>query len=323
MAVACGGSQPPGEGSLSPPQPAASAAPSAPAAASTQPPTAQPEASAAKPPAPVPVVRYTEGLATPESVLYDDASDRYLVSNINGKPLDKDGNGYVAELSPDGKITKGKFIAGGVNKVKLDAPKGLGIAAGLLYVADISVVRKFDVKTGAPKGEVPIPGATFLNDIAVGPDGRVFVSDSGLKAGKDGLESSGTDAVYVIDKGKVKTVAKTKELGSPNGVTWTDQGLLVVTYGSDEVYRLTDQGKREQITKLPTGGLDGIFWSGDALYISSWKGEAVYRGTLGGKFEVAVPGLKAPADIGFDSKRKRLLVPRFMDNLVEVYDIAK
>jgi sugar lactone lactonase YvrE len=316
VAVACGGSQTPAEGSLSPPQPAPTA--SAQPVQSAAPAAPQPE-----PAAPAPVLRYAEGLATPESVLYDEPGDRYLVSNINGKPLDKDDNGYIAELSPDGKVTKGKFIAAGANKVKLDAPKGLGIAAGVLYVADITVVRKFDATSGAPKGEVPIAGATFLNDVAVAPDGRVFVSDSGLKAGKDGFEPTGTDAVYVIEKGKVKTLAKSKELGSPNGITWTDQGLLVVTFGTDEVYRLDKQGKREQITKLPTGSLDGIFASGNTLFISSWNGEAVYRGTLGGKFEVAVANLKAPADIGFDSKRKRLLVPRFMDNVVEVYDIAK
>ena len=83
-----------------------------------------------KPAAPTPVVRYAEGLSTPESVLYDEAGDRYLVSNINGKPGDVDNNGFISELSPEGRVTKPKFIAGGVAKVKLDAPKGLGIARG-------------------------------------------------------------------------------------------------------------------------------------------------------------------------------------------------
>ena len=48
---------------------------------------------------------------------------------------------------------------------------------GTLYVADLDTVRMFDAKTGAAKGEVKIPGATFLNDIAT--DGKVvYVSDS-------------------------------------------------------------------------------------------------------------------------------------------------
>jgi hypothetical protein len=198
----------------------------------------------------------------------------------------------------------------------------MGIHGGILYVADITVVRKFDAKTGAPKGDIPIKGATFLNDITVSSDGKVYVSDTGVKAGAEGLEPDGSDAVYVIDKaGKVKPVVKSKELGNPNGLLATDKGLWVVTFGSGELYRLDDKGKREDITKLPEGMLDGIVMVGDSLLISSWKAMSVYRGKPNEKFEAVLTGLKAPADIGYDTKRHRVLVPRFMDNAVEVYEL--
>ncbi|MEI9939804.1 MAG: hypothetical protein WDO69_21500 [Pseudomonadota bacterium] len=274
-----------------------------------------------KPAAPTPVFRITGGIATPESVLYDEVNDRYLVSNINGKPDGADNNGYISELSPDGKVLKEKFIAGGVGKVKLDAPKGSGISGGVLYVADISVVRLFDLKTGTPKGEIAVPGATFLNDIAVAKDGRVFVSDTGVKAGAEGFEPTGSDAVYVIEKGKLKTIAKGKDLAGPNGLVAVANGVLVNTLLADEVYRLDEKGLKQDVTKIPTPGLDGMALIGDVLLVSSWKGSAIYRGSLGGKFEVAFAGLSAPADFGFDSKRKRVLVPRFMDNAVEIYDL--
>ena len=273
------------------------------------------------PPAPTPLFRVSEGIRTPESVLYDEANDRYLVSNIDGTPDQHDGNGYISEVSPDGKLLKEKFIAGGVGKVKLDAPKGTGISAGVLYVADIDVVRLFDLKSGAPKNDIPVPGATFLNDIAVAKDGRVFVSDSGLKTGANGFEPTGTDAVYEISKGKLKTLAKGKDLGGPNGLLAVDNGLLVVTFNAAELYRLDDQGAKQQVTKLPEGGLDGIAQSGDALLISSWKSSTVYRGTLGGSFVPALTGMKGAADITFDSKRRHVLVPRFLDNAVEAYDL--
>lgn len=266
-------------------------------------------------------MRFTEGLSTPESVLYDSANDRYLVSNINGGPLEADNNGYIAELSPDGKVTQAKFIAGGVKNVKLDAPKGLGIAKGTLYVSDITVVRKFDAKTGAPQGDIKIPNATFLNDIAVSADDKIYVSDSGLKVGSQGLESNGGDGVYVIEKGKVRAIARTKELAGPNGLAVVGHDLVVVTFGSDEVYKLSDKGQKLDVTKLPAGGLDGVVPLGDELLISSWKASSVFRGKLGGKFEVAIPGLKSPADIGYDTKRKRLLVPHFTENSVEVFDL--
>jgi sugar lactone lactonase YvrE len=289
-------------------------APPAPAAATTP-----PEAKPAAPEAPKPAVRYT-GLSTPESVLYDDTADRYLVSNINGSPGAADGNGFISVLSPDGQVTNAKWIAGGTNKAKLDAPKGMAIAQGVLYVADLTTVRKFDAKTGAPKGDIPIAGATFLNDVAAGPDGKIYVTDSGIKVTETGMEPTGTDAVYVIDKGKVKPVAKSKELGGPNGVVATDKGPLVVSFGG-ELYRLDKDGKRTDVTKLPEGGLDGLVLVGDTVYASSWKGAGVYKGKVGGSFELALPNLKGPADIGFDKKRNRLLVPRLTEDAVEVYEV--
>jgi sugar lactone lactonase YvrE len=259
-------------------------------------------------------------MATPESVLYDEAGDRYLVSNIQGKPLDADGNGFISELSPDGKVTKLKWIEGSA-KVKLDAPKGMALVRGTLYVADIDTVRMFDAKSGAAKGALKIEGATFLNDVAAAPDGRVFVTDSGLKAGAADFEPTGTDAVYVIEKGKAKALAKSTELSRPNGILFTDKGLLVNTFGAAEIFRLDDKGQKQDITKTPNGGLDGLVAAGDSLLASSWGASAIYRGKLGGAFEPVLQSLKAPADIGWDGKRSRVLVPRFLEGVVEAYEL--
>jgi sugar lactone lactonase YvrE len=316
--MGCGGSQLPPEPAAAPAPPAE--LPPAPVQTETAPAAGAQESAApaaAILSAPAPVVRFAQGIATPECVLYDAAADRYLVSNINGKPLDVDNNGYIAELTPDGAVSKEKFIAGGVNKVKLDAPKGLGISKGVLYVTDITVVRKFDAKTGAPKGEIAFPGATFLNDIAVAADGRVFVSDSDRAT--VGEPAAGSDAVYVLEKDKPKVIAKGPELSGPNGLVWTEQGLFVNTNRTNEIFELDEKGARSDITKIPEGGLDGLVAVGDSFLVSSWKGSAVYRGKLNGKFEPVLTGLSGAADIGFDSKRNRVLVPRFLDNAVEVY----
>lgn len=316
------------------PQPAAQPVPSETASAALPPAPIQTTAAAPAAPAPVeakapeeppppkPLFRITEGVSTPESVLWDEAGDRYLVSNINGKPADADNNGFILELSPEGKVTKEKFIAGGVNNAKLDAPKGSGISGGVLYVADITVVRKFDAKTGAAKGDIAIPGSSFLNDIAVAKDGRVFVSDSGVNGSFEPTGAGG--AVHVIDKaGKVKTLGKSTELNGANGLLWREKekDLLVVSMMSNELYKLDEKGARKDVTQLPDGMLDGIVAVGEDLLVSSWKGSAVYRGKLGQKFERLFAGLKGPADIGYDAKRGRLLVPRFTENAVEVYEV--
>ncbi len=273
-----------------------------------------------KPAVPTPVVKYT-GLSTPESVLYDADADRYLVSNINGGPTDKDNNGFISVLSPEGGVTTLKWIEGGKNKVKLDGPKGLALVNGVLYAADITVVRTFDAKTGAPKGDIPIAGSTFLNDLASSPDGKVFVSDSGIKTGAKGFEPTGTDAVYVIEKRKVKAIAKGTDLGAPNGLLAVDNGVVVVTFGSGEVYRLDDKGHKVDVSKPPAGALDGVVSLGDSLLVSSWESSTVYRGKLGGTFDAVLTGQKSPADIGYDTKRGRVLVPHFTEDTVEVYDL--
>jgi sugar lactone lactonase YvrE len=321
-AAACGT---PPDASVPPPPPAPVEAPPPPAA--TEQPTAAPTATASTAPKveapkqPPPAVRFTGAFATPESVLYDEANDRYLVSNINGKPVDVDNNGFISELSPDGAIKTPKWIEGGKNKVTLNAPKGLGISGGELWVADLTTVRRFDLKTGAPKGEVPLAGATFANDVAVSPDGKIYVSDSGLKMEGSDFKPTGTDAVWVIEKGKAKPLAKSPDLGKPNGLLVDGKSVLVCTFGTGELYRLDEKGQKSDAAKPPKGSLDGIVRVGDALLVSSWEGSTVYRGKVGGPFEAAITEVKSPADIGYDSKRKRVLVPHFLEDVVEAYDL--
>lgn len=291
------------------------------AAVFAQPKDAGVAARPAAPARPTPAVTFSEGIATPESVLYDAATDTYLVSNINGAPLDKDNNGYITELSPDGKVVNAKLIEGGKNKVTLNAPKGSAIKDGVLYVADIDTVRMFDRKTGAPKGEVTLKGATFANDVALGGDGNLYVSDSGLNAK---FEGTGTDAIWVISgkKPAAKALIKSKDLHGPNGLLVTKDAIYTVTFGANELLTYDLKGKKVgEATKLPNGGLDGIVMVGDELLITSWGGKAIYRGKLGGEFKEAFGELEAPADIGFDTKRNRVLVPRFQGNAVEAYEL--
>ncbi|MCC6332699.1 MAG: SMP-30/gluconolactonase/LRE family protein [Myxococcales bacterium] len=275
-----------------------------------------------EPKKPAAAVTFKEGLATPESVLYDAESDTYLVSNINGSPTDKDNNGYIAELAPDGKVVAAKLIAGGEKGVTLNAPKGLAVVGGVLYVADIDTVRLFDRKTGAAKGEVAVPGASFVNDLSAGPDGKLYVTDSGLTPK---FESSGTDALYVIELGKkpkLKALLKSKDLPRPNGILATKDTLYVSFFGAAELRAFDLKGKpKGEPTKLPAGGGDGVLLLGEDILVSSWDGKAVFRGKPGGEFTAILSELTAPADLGYDSKRSRVLVPRFQDNLVEAFDV--
>ena len=251
-------------------------------------------------------------LSTPESVLYDSGRDMYVVANINGKPDGADDNGYLTVVNPDGSNERAnaswKWIAGEAEDIKLDAPKGMAISGDTLWVADITVVRRFEAKAGIQKPDVAIAGAAFLNDVTPDGAGGVFVSDTAA------------DAIHHIDKdGKVTPRIKGKALHSPNGL-WSDGKTLWVVTRTGEMYEVDAKGKQGAVTKLPTGQLDGVVGlEGGEFLVSSWEGKCVYRGKPGGEWTVVVKDVQSPADIDYDPKRKRLLIPGFETNQLHVH----
>lgn len=292
-------------------------------ASACQPQARKPAPAKASSPAPSPIRLAGVGFATPESVLHDTDSDLYLVSNVNGSPLDKDDNGFIARVSPEGRVTELKWIDAVSEDVTLNAPKGMAIVGDTLYVADIDTVRLFDRTTGAPKGEVPVAGATFLNDVTPAPGGGVYFTDSGLKAAASGFEPSGSAAVYhLAADGSLKALLRGPDLEAPNGIAVDGERVLVVTFGGRELYAI-EGGVRHVLATLPAGSLDGLVRLPDGRWaISSWESKAVYAGPLEGPFSLLLTGVPGPADIGVDAKRDRLLVPEFLDDEVLIQPLA-
>lgn len=277
--------------------------------------TTAPEQQAPRPAAPQPIVVGGVGLETPECIIHVPELDIYLVSNINGAPTEVDNNGFISQIKPDGSVANLKFIAGGANEVTLHAPKGMAVVEGTLYVADLTEVRRFELSSGRPQGSIKIPNSSFLNDVAAGPDGALYVSDTGVKAGTNGFDPTGTDAVYKIVDDKVSAVIKGSELGGPNGVLIDGEDVLMVTFGRNLLSRIDASGKVSQQVQLPKGGLDGIVAGPQGkLLISSWDGEAIYAGDFESGFQAIFSGIPSPAAIGYDASRQRVLVPVFTAN---------
>ncbi|MGD9295376.1 MAG: hypothetical protein PVI41_10880, partial [Roseobacter sp.] len=92
------------------------------------------------------IVWTLEGLEAPESAYFDEARNVLYVSNINGEPLAKDGNGYISRIGPDGQMQEAKWITG------LDAPKGLVSDGATLYVSDIDRLVAIDIEKGRISG---------------------------------------------------------------------------------------------------------------------------------------------------------------------------
>lgn len=260
------------------------------------------------------------GLATPESALHDEAADVYLVSNINGEPLGKDGNGFISRLSPDGQVQALRWIDGAAEGVTLHAPKGMALKGDTLFVADIDTVRAFHRTTGAALGARGVPGAAFLNDLAVGPDGTLYVTDSGLDAT---FSPTGTDAVHRFGPGGSSAVASGAALTAPNGIVVDGEAIIMVPFGGNTVHRIPAAGgEPAPLAQLPGGQLDGVVRTGDGSFlVSSWEAGAVYRVASDGSVSEVVTGVEAPADLGWDAARQRVLIPLFMGNAVEIREI--
>lgn len=252
------------------------------------------------------------GLATPESVLYDPVADVYLVSNINGHFMTADDNGFISRVSPDGGLIALKWIDGAAGEVVLHAPKGMTIIADTLFVADLEAVRLFDRASGRPLGAIPIPEAKLPNDLVPAPGGGLYLSDN---VGSSIWEISPDHAVTALARGAA--------LQGPNGVAILGGELLFATSGGQTIFVWSAEAGPRPRWQVPKSGLDGlvVLADGSAL-VSSWTGSAVYRCDAGGEVREIAGGLQAPADIGFDAERSRLLIPLFRDDAVVVLPLA-
>jgi hypothetical protein len=256
------------------------------------------------------------GFQTPESVLWDSTLDVYFVSNINGPPNAKDGNGYISVVDPAGTLRDSALIK------HLNAPKGMAVVGDTLWVSDIDVVRAFNTRTGAPIATVQVPGAVFLNDVAAAPDGSVYITDTAVRFGASGVEHVGTDRVFrVAPDRKVSVALQTDSLGRPNGITFdrANDRFIVVPFGTGKIFSWKPGSDPTTLATGP-GMFDGVEVAGNAIWVSSWADSSVYRYADGQGTNV-IKGVQSPADIGYDAKRHRVLIPVFMGNTVEVWQV--
>ena len=188
---------------------------------------------------------------TPEAVRFDPTDDVFFVSNINGSPGEKDNNGFISRVRAEGgEVDSLMFIAGGRGGVTLHAPKGLAITGDTLWVTDIDAVRAFNKRTGQAIASYPVQGAVFLNDIAAGPDGALYITDTGIRIAASGMSHPGPDRVFKLTRaGQVSTALQFDSLIGPNGIAWDDanQRFIVVHFAVERLLR-----ERLQIeTRLP------------------------------------------------------------------------
>lgn len=243
-----------------------------------------------------------DGLITPESVLYDEAHDLIYVSNINGDPTQKDGNGFISILSPDGKIKDLEWVK------KLNAPKGMAIYQGRLYVSDIDQLVEIDIDKGKIVKKYDAQGAVFLNDVTACMNGMIFVSDTR------------TAKIYALHQGELNIWFEGKPLEAPNGLM-TEKGKLFI--GDNNIYEVDILTKKINLIIEDAGGVDGLEKDNDGNFVfSNWPGRIfIHKDGKNIKLLDTTAEESNTADIDFVHKTDEILVPTFFKNQIIAYKI--
>ena len=248
------------------------------------------------------------GFSTPEAVRCWEGL--CYVSNISGSPSEADGDGFISTMSLEGEIV----ALDAFPELTLNAPKGSAIYDGVLYVTDITEIRAIPLTGGAASTTGDIDGAEFLNDLVAAPNGDLYASDT----------SAGV--VFRWDRaGAVETVVDSGVVSSPNGVAVFNDTLYVLSGARDGAIASFDlDGGPDQRWSLPAGQADGVEIDADGLfYITSWETATVYVGTPDDGMAPLLGDLTSPADLGYDSERRRLYVPLFQEDSVAVVSIGR
>jgi hypothetical protein len=265
--------------------------------------------------------------ASPSAIAYDADRDLYWVSNLNGEG--PRGKGFISRLEPDGERSTLNYIDGERQGVPLDAPRGLAVFGDVLYVADVKTVRRFKASSGEPLGDLRVPGALFLSDVAVAVDGSLYVTDVGSDPYDAALADAGADAIYQISPaGQVSVVAKRPNLGGPFALVANETGLWITCSGSNELLLLVPGADGVAVADagrlpLPGSAPRGIIGMPDGTFLISSEGAgSVYRGYRDGPFQAVVDELEGPADLGYDTRRQRLLIPLLTGHSLAIFELA-
>ncbi len=254
-----------------------------------------------------------KGLAQPESVVQDPATGAIYVSNIAGAIMQKDGNGFIAKLRPDGTVIEREWVKG------LNAPEGLALHDRTLYVADVDELVEINIASGEIAKRHEAKGAIFLNDVAVGEDGTIYASDTPM------------NTIWRLKDGNFEPWLANDALNGPNGLLVQGDKLIVAAFG-----KLPGEGQKQELGGLmvigledqavskpgngePIGNLDGLQALQPGLYLlTDWAG-GLYRVDAKGKAERLLKLGKGSADFIYLPDKKTVLIPIILNNSLVAY----
>lgn len=241
-------------------------------------------------------------MKTPESVLYDSVRRVLYVANMN-RVDGGDNTGFITKMNTDGTVIDLHWIDG------LNEPRGMGIYEDKLFATDMDRLIVIDLETKELVESIPVEGAVFLNDLAIGKEGTVYFSDSG--AGKLQYYKDGE----VIDW--------FPEYPNPNGLLDADTSLIVCATSVKEIRRVNKTTGEYEVMATGING-DGIEYSGiqDYYIVTEWEGRmhVIGNDTVQTVLDTSKEEINS-ADIGYNPNKKIIYVPTFFDNRVVAYTL--
>lgn len=257
----------------------------------------------------------TQGFNNPESVIYHQSSNTLFVSNVNGSPVEKDGNGYISKMLLDGTILRKQWVIG------LNAPKGLAIYNDTLYVADIDALIVIDIPSGTITNTYKVDDAKFLNDVAANNQGEIFVSDMLL------------NRIHRLSSDQFNIWLESPELENPNGLHAEGDHLILGAWGvmtdgfateiPGHLKSISLQDK--SITSLggdPIGNLDGVESDGNnGYYVTDWMAGKLYQINRKGETTLLLELEQGMADLEVLLEQNLILLPMMKNDKVLAYKI--
>jgi hypothetical protein len=268
-----------------------------------------------------------------ESCSYDPGRGVIVVPNRGVGQNVETNNAWVSFINHDGSVHTARWIgvqnrgqrANLTPPLVLNEPLGSDIARGMLYVADrdggtnpnepvVSVVRWFNLKTGAPEGEVRVEKSNGFNDIEVAEDGTIYATQTG--GGGQMPDPTTWQLWKITPAGAASIFVQGAPLRQPNGVAFDAQGnIVVVNIGNNEVLTFSPDAKLLRTENAVQPGNDGLVIMPDGTkYVSSVQQGGVSRIRPGRPAELIAQNIPNPASMCYDAGANQLVIPMNANN---------